>query len=367
MKKECEILIIGAGPAGATLAKELSKNGIDTVLIQRNLNFKKPCGGGLRVDAFEEFGLDRAQIKKDVNKIILAFKEKRVTLDIKENPIAIVQRREFDSYLRDEAQKAGSTLYEATFVDAKRKGDSMLSSIKVEDKLHTIKSKYLIAADGVNSKVRRVLNGDAPLSLMTSYADLVEFESNDCEFHFGKKIAAKEYAWSFPESNGANIGTIIQGDTPYMQNFEEYLGVDEPHKRFGYKIPKYNKILFYKERLFFVGDSAGQVLPFTYEGIYYAMSSAKILADVLVRGAEPSEYEKEWNKKHLKKFETLKKLQKIFLYNDISISIMMRLYQSESIHKKMIDLWLRDRDMDINFRFFMRLFKRLLLRSKRLS
>jgi heterodisulfide reductase subunit A-like polyferredoxin len=48
MKTECEILIIRGGQAGSTLAKELSKNSIDNILIQRNLTFKKPCGGGLR-------------------------------------------------------------------------------------------------------------------------------------------------------------------------------------------------------------------------------------------------------------------------------------------------------------------------------
>lgn len=194
---------------------------------------------------------------------------------------------------------------------------------------------------------------------MTAYADIDNLACEDCEFHFGEKIAAKEYAWSFPESNGTNIGTLVEGDIPYMKNFEDSLGVDEEHKVYGYKIPKYNKVLFYKNRTFFVGDSAGQVLPFTYEGIYYAMSSAKILADVLANNFEPVEYENRWNKKYLKKFQTLQKLQKIFLYNDFMIKIMMKMYQSPSVQKTMLDLWLTDRKVEINFRFFLKIVKKI--------
>lgn len=359
MKTECEILIIGAGPAGATLAKELSKKNINNILIQRNFHFKKPCGGGLRADAFREFNLETRYIKKDINKIILAFKEKRISVDIEQTPLAIVERREFDSYLRDEAQKAGSALYEATFVSAIIKDDYLLSSIKFGDEVKTIRSKYLVAADGVNSKVRKLINGDATQSLMTSYADLDDLTCEDCEFHFGEKIASKEYAWVFPESSGTNIGTIAKGETPYMENFEESLGVNEEHKVYGYKIPKYDEVLFYKNRVFFVGDSAGQVLPFTYEGIYYAMSSAKILADVLTENAEPTEYEKRWNQKYLKKFQTLKKLQKIFLYNDLTIKVMMKLYESQTVQRKIIDLWLKDKKIEINFVFFIKVLKKI--------
>ena len=57
-------------------------------------------------------------------------------------------------------------------------------------------------------------------------------------------------------------------------------------------------IIIQKENVYFVGDAAGQVMPLSFEGIYYAIKSAKILANSIKNNLN---YEKEWNKHYLKK------------------------------------------------------------------
>lgn len=356
---ETDILIVGGGPAGATVAKYLSLANIPNILIQKKFNFKKPCGGGIRVDAFEEFNLDKKIINKYIEKIVLAFKDKRVHVDITQTPLAIVERRAFDSYLREEAKQAGTELYEAKLLEVKIEDDYVLSAINFGGEIKTVKSRYLIAADGVNSSIRKHLSGERVSALLTNYADIEDNSLQDCEFHFGADIADKYYAWAFPESGGTNIGTLADGTKPYMQNFMNSIDVKEAIRVNGYKIPEFNKPLFYKERVFFVGDSAEQVLPFTYEGIYYAMSSAKILAETLIDKADPLEYEQRWKHKHLKKFKTLQRLQKIFLHNDFMIGIMMRLYKNSSVQKRMMELWLTNKEINIDFKFFLKVLKRV--------
>ncbi|MBU3939382.1 NAD(P)/FAD-dependent oxidoreductase [bacterium] len=356
---ETEFLIVGGGPAGATVAKYLSIATIPNILIQKKFDFKKPCGGGLRKDAFTEFDLDTNMIQKQLDEIHLVFKNKREIVDIQESPLVIVGRREFDSYLRDEAQKNGTTLHEAKLVDVEVQDDCVISTVNFAYEIKKIKSKYLIAADGVNSSIRKKINGDNVSAQLTSYADLLQYRCGVCEFHFGSKIAGNFYAWSFPEGEGTNIGIVAHGEIPYMNNFIKLLDINEEFRVKGYKIPEFENTLFYKNRVFFVGDSASQVLPFTYEGIYYAISSAKILADVLIEKCDPNEYEKRWNKKYLKKFTTLKKLQKIFLYNDFTISLMMRLYKSKSIQKKILGLWFGDKEIHINLAFFLKVLKKV--------
>jgi geranylgeranyl reductase len=356
---ETNILIVGGGPAGATVAKYLSLSNIPNILIQKKLNFKKPCGGGIRLDAFDEFNLDKKIISSYVDKIILSFKEKKITVDISDTPLAIIERRTFDNYLRDEAVAEGSILYEAKLIDLEIRDNHIVSKVKFKNEIKFIKSKYLIASDGVNSTIRKRINGDKVSSLLTNYSNFKNSTSNDCEFHFGSNIADKYYAWVFPENNGTNIGTLASRSKPYMKNLINSLQISEKSKVYGYNIPEFNNNIFYKDRVFFVGDSASQVLPFTYEGIYYAMSSAKILSEVIIKDLDPSAYEKEWNRRYLKKFNTIQKLQKIFLYNDFMISIMMKLYRYETVRRQMIGLWLGDKDIDINFKFFVKVIKKI--------
>lgn len=356
---QTQILIVGGGPAGATLAKYLSRAHIDNILIQKKFDFKKPCGGGIRMDAFNEFELDASQIIKKIDTIILAFQEKRIAVDISEMPLGIVERCSFDNYLREEAQNAGTKLFEAKLIDLLVGKEDVVSQVRFADGIQEVRSRFVIAADGVNSLLRKKINGDEVSALVTNYADLSSFSAQDCEFHFGSHIASKYYAWAFPEQNGINIGILSQGAIPYMQNFSQHLGIEENYKLQGYKIPEFENPIFYKERVFFVGDSASQVLPFTYEGIYYAMSSAKLLADIFIQNAAPSEYERRWNAKYLKKFTTLKKLQKIFLANDFMISLMMRLYKSKKVQKKMMRLWLQEEELQLNLAFFFKVLKKI--------
>jgi len=313
MMIETNILIVGGGPAGYTAAKYLSKAGIDNILVQRNFDFRKPCGGGIRLDCFDEFEIDKGLIKKFVDEIALVYKETRIEINIQDTPLGIVDRVEFDSYLRNQAEIIGTKLYEAAFVSLEIFDDYIVSKIKKIDEYIEIKSNYVIAADGVNSKIRKQVNGDYVNAILTNYTDLSSVNYGACEFHFGEEIADKYYAWAFPHASGSNIGTLTDKGKKHIDNLLVSLNIEEHTKILGYKIPHFKDNIFYKNRVYFVGDSASQVLPFTYEGIYYAMASAKILADVIIEKKDPSSYEKKWNKKYYKKFSTLRTLQMIFL------------------------------------------------------
>ncbi len=359
---ETEILVVGGGPAGTTTAKYLSLAGIKNILIQRNFHFKKPCGGGVRLDAFDTFEIDKNLIEKEVYTLNLVHKKQKISIDITQTPIAIVDRVKFDTALRKQAKEAGTDVYEATFVNLEIFENYVISTIKKEDTFIKIKSKYVVAADGVNSKLRKQVNKENVSATMTHYCDITSQQYTSCTFHVGAQVAQKNYAWAFPHAEGSNIGVV--GESQCLSVLKKDLLLEEKTKDLGYKIPNYDNMIFYKTRVFFVGDSASQVLPFTYEGIYYAMGAAKILSNVLINKEPPSAYEKQWKEKYAKKFDTLLKLQKLFLYNDFTIRIMMQLYKSQYIQKQMVLMWLGDRELTINAAFALKVIKRIIQRRK---
>ena len=359
---EVDLLVVGGGPAGATVSKYLAASGIDTLLVQRNFSFKKPCGGAIRFEAFERFALPGDAIQKIVNEIIVVHHSQTVSVDISDAPLAIVDRQLFDESLRKDAQENGAIVLEATFVKLEIFDDHIVSYLRRDGKSMMVKSSYLIAADGVNSKIRKLVNGDSVPSLLTRYIDMPSPGIDHCEFHFGSGIAGRYYAWKFPYNDGVDIGTLAGENDKHINRFLSELGMEKYSKIRGYRIPLYQKNIFYKDRVFFVGDSTSQVLPFTYEGIYFAVASAKILSETIIRGRDPLEYEKRWREAYHHYFRVLQKLERIFLYNDLTIKIMMQLFQNRRIQRQIIRFWLGKRELEINLSFVKKLLKVLMFR-----
>ena len=355
-----DFIIVGGGPAGSMAGKYLAQSGKKVLLIQKNFAFKKPCGGGLRMDAFSEFQLDTTLVKTTVNTIVIETKKRKIEFDITDIPLAVVDRVEFDEKLRQEAQQAGATLLEAKVMKVQVNDADVSIEVKEKKELKTFQAHYLIAADGVLSTVRKQLRQEEVPKILTHYSDIEGYTTKKCHFYFGSTLTNQAYAWRFPYYNGADVGTLSrQGDKTFFYNLLAFLGLKKEQSIKGYNIPKWEKPLFYENRVFYVGDAAGQVLPFTYEGIYYAMKSAKILSEVIHEGSDFSEYEKRWNKLYYKKFNALKQLQRIFLKNDLMIFILMKTLEKERVKKKTLELWMDQHELKIDIHFFIRTFKRL--------
>ncbi len=335
-------LIIGGGPSGSTLARKLSKNCIENILIEKNLNYDKPCGGGIKSIVFDEFDIPKEYENKKIDICKLYSPKYSVDVDISNTPISIVLRQEFDKKNKELAKDAGTILIEGRYKEAEKIGNYYLIKIKTKNKILNIKTKYLIGADGVKSSVRKDLFNSSVNSILTNYCNIPHKEINFCEFYFGKNYAPNEYAWVFPHGNKLSIGVGLKENTnakKLFPIFKKMIIKNDRTKVNGFFIPIWKKDdIFFKDNVFLVGDAAGQVLPFTYEGIYYAMKSADILANAIIK-EKPHLYKKEWNKKFAKRFYFFKIMQKIFLSSDFMTNKLIKFFQNEKLQQRALKYW----------------------------
>lgn len=347
-----EAVVIGGGPAGATAARVLANSGISTLLVERDMKRYKLCGGGLVSTAFDEFGLDKGLINKRVYDInVVSPSGNRVCIPLNEAFLAIVHRREFDAALRDAARGEGAHVMEGEFMGFYTKDSKIVISIRTGGDIgkdtdgDTVQycAKYLIGADGVNSRVRKALTGSFPRRLFTLQETLAGKQTEHCELRFGSSFAPGYYAWLFPHHDGCSIGTgaLRAAEVPnLLDNYLKANGLYSNGSTRGYYIPLWEDSGYYKNNVLLTGDAAGQVLPFTFEGIYYGMKSAEFAAKAVAEG-KPEIYKRLWREKFRKRFLIMKMLQTFFLKNDAMAEALVAIHQRPEIKEASRRLWLK--------------------------
>ncbi len=359
--RDIQVLVIGGGPAGSTAARLLGREGIETVLIEKDLSFSKPCGGGIPSPVFKELSLPENAIKRLVHKMRIV-SPSGVVLDIplKGGSIAIVERVEFDSSLRMEAKKDGVEVIRGEFLSFGEIGRRIVSDVLVDNGMKKIRAEYIVAADGVNSRVRHCLGLGLPASFLT-VTQKAEGETEFCEFWLSAEHAPHLYSWVFPSSKGLSIGTGVIGSINAKTALSRFImrrGVNgnlsacndclraTTHRQAqagqgvrGFRIPLWKGDIFNKGKVLFAGDAAGQVMPLSFEGIYYAMKSGQLAAEAIIN-RRVSDYKRLWKKAFHKRFLLMRLLWEYFLKSDERAERLVELLKRPELQEASMKLWL---------------------------
>lgn len=357
-----QVLVIGGGPAGSAAARLLADNGFSTLLIDRDFSFVKPCGGGVPVTIFQDTEIPETLGKRMVKKaMIVSPGGEQVEMDLTGKEVGIVQRGEFDQALRSLAKKAGADLLEAEFRRFVSIGKTITADLTVKRPSQAqgemplgprggihheriqVQCDYVLAADGINSRVRSSLGISPLLSFLTLSEKIKTERSDTCEFWFGSGHAPQCYSWVFPQGEGVSVGTgtfTRPGIRELFQNFLERRGVKGVGAARGYKVPLWQGDLYHADRILFIGDAAGQVLPFTFEGIYYAMKSGAMAAAAVVSG-KVEDYRRSWEGAFRKEFLLMKRLWKHFMKNDVRAETAVELLKEPRVQDASLRLWIK--------------------------
>lgn len=379
--------MVGGGPAGAIAARTLAGAGIKTLLIERDPNRVKPCGGGIPSAAFEEFGLPEDIIERKVTKICaISPSLKELTIPLKGGYLAMVRREVFDSYLRNKAIEAGAELIQGHFLNLKTDPEPDSGRIEIEYKekgfAKKLKGDILIGADGANSSVARAVGARAPQKFLAIQERIkvspeqMDYYRDRCEFWYGSDISPSLYGWVFPKGDHLCIGTAVdpmdsRSLPNYLERFKEKLG----RRIDGFSVLKQeaspgpvevvSRMVY--GRVLLCGDAAGLILPVSAEGIYYAMKSGKMAAEEIINSGNTYNlegYEKKWKRLHGKRFAFMKRLHEIFYRDDDMREKLVEIHGIKAIQNASMKLWLK-KDLSyltlmaykVRFKAYLKLFK----------
>src|SRR5688500_13819012 len=311
-KPDADVIVAGAGPAGATAALRLARAGLRTLIVERYpLPRQKPCGGGISTRVLSRFpwlpeALPRIP-SHAVSSLYLEGPSGGVFRMQSDGPAVILIRRiEFDYLLASLARAAGAEILASTAI-AQASQDADGVTLRTRDG-QELRAPMVIAADGVNSVIARRLGmnpgwPDAKLALdmmeETPVSALRAAEPDTLSVFYGYG-GAHGYAYIFPKREHVNVGIGYvlpyfkeQVDlTPYdlQQRFvgdlrERHLmdGASQRKHFTPFLIPIGGPLRTTADgRVLLAGDAGGFVNGFSAEGIYYAMVTGELAADAIL-------------------------------------------------------------------------------------
>ncbi|MGB7251550.1 MAG: geranylgeranyl reductase family protein [Phormidesmis sp.] len=274
-----DCIIVGAGPAGASAAYQLSRKGHQVLLLEKaSLPRYKPCGGGVSPEIADWFDFSfEPVISQKVTRARYTWKLGEVIEADLETPIWMVRRNEFDHHIVKQAQAEGTVLRDNTkvvgiaFVGGRWQVTTHQNEI--------VEGQYLIAADGGRGPMAKWL-GFA--ERQTSIAGAIEIEpklavEDGHVVHFEFGLLKNGYVWNFPKSDGYSIGSgafctnqrkgrdLVQPMVDYAAAF----GVDgASEQKHGHPVCLWDgDQRLHAQNALLAGEAACVVDPFTAEGI----------------------------------------------------------------------------------------------------
>ena len=295
-----DVVVVGGGPAGATAAETLARNGRSVLLLDRAGRIK-PCGGAIPPRLIRDFAIpDDLLVARARAARMVSPANRAVDMPIEGGFVGMVDREVFDEWLRDRAAAAGATRRAGNFDSLSRDTDGT-ALIAYHDKCtgkpgpaRRVRARAVIGADGANSAVaRQCVAGADRMKFVFAYHEIVRtppsgIDAARCDVIYNGGLSPDFYSWIFPHGETTSIGTgsahkgfSLRGAIGRLRA-ETGLDGAETLRREGAPIPlRPLKRWDNGQDVLLAGDAAGVVAPASGEGIYYAMECGRLAAEAV--------------------------------------------------------------------------------------
>jgi digeranylgeranylglycerophospholipid reductase len=313
---DLDILVVGAGPAGAVAAWQAKQAApeLDVALLERDRAVGSPvrCAEGVGDAGLREFATPEGAVwaaRKITRVIFLAPDDTEVK--VAERDVGwVLDRTRFDAHLAAQASAAGSAVLVGTEATGMTRAADGRWHVRVKQRgvEEIYRARVVIAADGVEAMVGRWAGIDTrvPARDMESCAQYVlqgiDFDPDAIYLQFGDRIAPGGYAWIFPRGVGvANVGLGLVALKADGRNAREYLDAWVARRypaaartalTVGGVIVHTTIKRTYADGVLIAGDAAHMINPLSGGGIVNAMKAGRLAgctAAAAIRDADTSE------------------------------------------------------------------------------
>jgi geranylgeranyl reductase family protein len=322
---EADVIVVGAGPAGATTAFYLAQSGLDVLLLEKSrFPREKVCGDGLTPRAVKSLVAMGIKVgeqdgwvrNKGLRVIGAGLRLEMPWPELSSYPgYGLVRtRHDMDEALARRAQQAGARLHEGVTVTGpvRHERTGRITGVVARPEggdERRYAARVVVAADGNSSRLSVAMGlrkrDDRPLGVaVRTYYKSPRHDDDYLESWLdlwdGDRLLPG-YGWIFGMGDGtSNVGlgllntSAAFGHTDYQALLRKWLkgmpaewGFTEENRTApvrGAALPMgFNRTPQYHQGLLLAGDAAGMVNPFNGEGIAYAMESGEILARTITQ------------------------------------------------------------------------------------
>lgn len=316
MSIKCDVLIVGAGPAGCAIAQIIAKEDVEVIVIDRKFEIASPLRGGEAVcKPFYDDLIKQLTFLKKVPK----WKTKGTSLEAGDCKVIskedkweayLLERRVFEKVLAEEAVKAGAhILLGSELTDVKlKKNEVQEATIRTIRGKNKIEPKVVVAADGFASFFRKLLKMNKPsidwASAIECEMTNIDFENSDLLQVFFIESIPGGYSYIFPKTGKRGLSGVAM--RPQFNGGESALQIFE---RLRYAYPSMSKQLKNAHPLeirggcidvsgpldepvvgniVIVGDAANQNFAYIGEGIIPGIFATLIAGDKVAESIKKS-------------------------------------------------------------------------------
>jgi len=316
-----DVIVIGGGPAGSVISYILANKGFNVLLLEKyGRNRYKPCAGGVSTVSMTTLEKLKLRIPEEVIEAEIYYariihKTKELTLTTGKLGGYCVYRSKFDQWLRDSAESAGVEVkHECPAYEVKIHKDC----VEVKHRGGMSEGKILVGAFGalgILQFYKQLGIKEKPKFSLAVQREFIlpdedmETIADTLELYFGSDITTKGYFWIFPKtkSNGASVGLIE--DIPEPRMTERLDKIISKHPVASKRLVRAKPISIsgvhlsgqivacspinkpYGDRFILIGEAAGLVEGFAWEGMSTAIRSAVIGAEVLTKALEKDKFD----------------------------------------------------------------------------